>query len=463
MLNLSEIEKSTNGKIINGDENLIPRNYVLDSRDAKEGDFFVPIIGEKVDSHRFIIDCVNKGIVGFFINSDCAKKDEIINNSLIINKDICIIEVENAQNAIYDAAVFNRDKHIDIPIVAVTGSVGKTSTREMIASVLKTEKNVLVTERNYNSCIGIPIMLLKLESQDMCVLEAGINSFGEMELESKLLKPNVAVITNIGTAHIGIFMTKENILAEKIQITNYIREPYKLVVNSDDKLLREIKNNEKYSVDQFNINMINYVSQDDEKIEFKTKIYNKEELITINQIGNHNVYNALCAIKIAEIFNIKTENILKGIESYKNFSRRLEKIELDDNIVLIDDTYNASIDSMKSGLITVNNLSSKRKIAVLGDMLELGERSDEIHENAGEIFEILNYDILYTLGDASKNICKAAKKYIKEVVDFNSREELIENLIKEMKSGDLIYFKASNGMKFNEIIEKLKEYKKVNE
>lgn len=457
MLNLEEIVKSTNGIIINGDSKIIPHNYVLDSREVKKGDFFVPIVGEKVDSHKFILDCVKKEIIGFFINSNCDKKEEIIRQSIEINNNICIIEVENAQNAIYDAAVYNRDKHINIPVIAVTGSVGKTSTREMIASVLKTEKNVLVTEKNYNSCIGIPIMLLKLDKQDICVLEAGINSFGEMELESKLLKPNVAVITNIGTAHIGIFETRENILSEKIQITNYISGQKKVFVNSDDKLLRALKTNDKFVVDYFNIEMISYVDQTNESIEFRTKIYDNEELILINQIGNHNVYNALCAIKVAETFNIKKENIIEGIRNYKNFSRRLEKIKLDNGVLLIDDTYNASIDSMKSGLITVNDLTSKRKIAVLGDMFELGESSDEIHANVGEIFKILNYDILFTLGDASKKIASSASKYIKEVFEYDNREELVDRIKTEMKVGDIIYFKASNGMKFNELIEQIKE------
>lgn len=324
----------------------------------------------------------------------------------------------------------------------------------MVSSVLKQKYKVLTTEKNYNSLIGVPIMALKIDKQDVCVLEAGVDHFNEMELLSNVLKPDVCVITNIGTAHIGTFKTSENILKEKIQITNHIKGKSKLIINEDNSYLSKIEDNINYSVEKIGIDSVSNICFGDEKIEFTTRIYGEKNRIHINALGNHNIYNALVAIKIGEMFDISKDEIIKGILEYKNFSRRLEKKVTKENVILIDDTYNASIDSMKSGLITVNNMKANRKIAVLGDMFDLGEKSDDIHLKLAEVFEILDYDYLFTLGDAAKNIALGAKKYMKEdkIMCFDNRENLINKLKEIIQPNDLVYFKASNGMKFDYII-----------
>lgn len=454
MLNFKELIKATNGTYINGNLDIVPQNYVIDSRIIEKGDFFVPIIGENNDGHDYILDTVKKGIIGFFINKSNKNKTTIIDESIKLNKDICIVEVEDTFKALYNAGKVNREKNIDIPVVAITGSVGKTSTREMVSSVLKQKYNVLTTEKNYNSLIGVPIMALKIDKQDICVLEAGIDHFNEMELLSNVLKPDVCVITNIGTAHIGTFKTSENILKEKIQITNHIKGKSKLIINEDNTYLSKIEDNVTYTVEKIGMDSVSDINYNDEKIEFVTRIYGEKNKVQINALGNHNIYNSLVAIKVGEVFNLSKEEIVKGIAEYKNFSRRLEKKITKENIVLIDDTYNASIDSMKSGLITVNNMNANRKIAVLGDMFDLGEKSDEIHLNLAKVFEILNYDYLFTLGNAAKNIALGAKKYMNEdnIMSFEGKDELINKLKEIIKPNDLIYFKASNGMKFDQII-----------
>lgn len=409
LLNIKELVNATKGKYINGDLNFIPREYVIDSRMVVEETFFIPIVGENTDGHKYIIDTVKKGASGFFISSSCFDKKNIIKNSLDINSNICIIEVNDTKEALYKAGEYNRNKHIDIPVVAVTGSVGKTSTREMIASVLSTEKNVLVTKANYNSIIGAPIMALQIDDQDICVFEIGTDFHGEIERLSNLTKPDIGVITIIGTAHIGVFGSREGIFNEKIQITSNMKPKSTLIVNSDDNYLQELEDVEKYNVIKYNDSDILEINED-EKITFKTKIYNKIESITLNQIGMHNVKNAICAIKVAEKFGISKDNIILGINNYKNFSRRMEKIVLKNNVVLIDDTYNASIDSMQSGLKTVDNMKAKRKIAVLGDMLELGELSANLHYEVGTLFKELNYDKLFLVGNETKKLAKGAKR-----------------------------------------------------
>jgi UDP-N-acetylmuramoyl-tripeptide--D-alanyl-D-alanine ligase len=457
MLNINELVLATKGKLVNGDLNIIPQEYAIDSREIKEADFFVPVIGEKTDGHKYIIDCVKKGIIGFFISSNYLKKDEVAKESIKINKEICIVEVEDTSLALYEAAKFNRIKHIDIPVVAVTGSVGKTSTREMIASVLSEENTLLVTKKNYNSFIGLPIMVLKMDKQDICVLEVGIDKLYEMEALSDLLKPDICVITMIGTAHIGVLGSKDNIFSEKLKITNNIKGISTLIINSDDDYLKQIENSSKYLIEKFSIKDVGNVIYEDASINFETNIYNESKKIVINEIGKHNIYNALCAIKVAQSFKIKTDNILRGIAKYRNFSKRLEKKIIGENILIIDDTYNASIDSMISGLEAVNKIKGKRKIAVLGDMLELGEYSKKLHEEVGESFKSLNYDKLYTLGKEAKNISETAKKYMnfENVIHFEDKEVLIKYLKDNLVCNDIIYFKASNGMRFFDIIEEL--------
>lgn len=458
MLNINEIVKATNGKLINGNEEIVPKNYEIDSREIKEGDFFIPLVGENVDGHDYIIDCIKKGIIGFFVNANYIRKEEIIKESKVLNKNICIIEVENTLKALISAGSYNRQKHIDIPIVAVTGSVGKTSTREMIASVLSEKYNVLVTKKNYNSNIGISIMCLLIDKQEICVLEAGIDKFGEMEELSEILRPDVVVITVIGTSHIGTFKTKEKIFTEKLKLTNNIKGISKVITNGDDEYLSKLSSNEKYDVYKVSIDNVGDIILGEDYLKFKTNIYNEKLNVKINQIGNHNIYNTLMAIKVGEIFGLKKEDIIQGISNYKNFTGRMQK-SIVNGVTLIDDTYNASNESMRSGLITINSLKGKRKIAVLGDMFDLGDSSDEIHIKLGEIFSSVNYDYLYTLGEKIKLTAKEAKKYIDPecIRTFDDREDLIKSVLELVEKGDIVYFKASNGMKFTQLYKDIEE------
>ena len=455
MLNIKELVEATNGNLLNGDIKFIPKEYVIDSRNIENNPFFVPIVGENTDGHKYILNAVEDGICGYFINKGFEKKEEVINKSREINKNIIIIEVDDTKEALYNAGVYNRNKHIDIPVVAVTGSVGKTSTREMISSVLSASKNVLTTTKNYNSIIGAPIMALKMDSQDVCVFEIGTDHKGEIERLSNLVKPDIGVITMIGTAHIGIFGSKDEIFKEKSSIVSHMKEGSTLVVNGDDEYLKTLKSNDKYHVVTFSENEIVDLEEKND-IFFKTNIYDSLEDITINQIGSHNAKNAVCAIKVAEILGIEKQSIIKGIENYKNFSRRLEKINLKNNVLLIDDTYNASIDSVKSGLKTVNKIENRRKIAVLGDMLELGNMSKQLHEEVGETFKELDFKALYLTGKESKYILETASKHVLTKY-FENIDELISNLKLNIKENDVIYLKASNGMRFDKIVKALKE------
>jgi UDP-N-acetylmuramoyl-tripeptide--D-alanyl-D-alanine ligase len=452
MLNVNEIVKATNGKLLNGDESFEIKNYRIDSRLIDSGDFYIPLAGENVDGHKFILDTVKKGCSGFLI-SDMSYID--INEIIQLNNEIIIIKVDNTKDALINLGIFNRRKNLNIDVIAVTGSVGKTSTREMIASVISEEKNVMVTQKNMNSHIGMPLMDLMLENQDMAILEAGIDFVGEMDILNKLLVPDVAVVTNIGTSHIGKFGSQDVIFREKTNISKGLKGKKILLLNGDDKYLKNYKNE--------NVNVMYYRMSDaenikiyDDKIEYDTIIYGKKEHIIINAIGNHNILNSLVAIKIAQIYNLSIDSIKKGVLKYKNFERRMERIELN-NITLIDDTYNASPSSTESGLVSVNKMEGKRKIAVLADILELGDYSKELHSKLGEVFKDLDFKIIIAYGNDMKYLIESAKKYVEQVYYCNDIEEATNKLKEIIKENDIIYFKGSNGMKVNKIVESVKK------
>lgn len=450
MLNVREILEATNGEILNGDISKVISSYKFDSREISEGDFYIPIIGEKVDGHKFILDTVKNRCSGFFTSEDID-----LNEVKKINNDVIVIKVKDTLKALQAIGKYSRNKKINIEVVGITGSVGKTSTREMIASVLSQEKELLVTQKNMNGHIGLPLMTLLMEKQDLAILEAGIDFVGEMEILNSILLPDVAVVTNIGTSHIGKFGSQDVIYQEKVKIADTLKEKKILLLNKDDEYLRKYKN-DKVNIIYYSIEDAKNIVIGEDNITFSTNIYNKEEKVKINALGNHNILNAIVAIKIGEIYEVPVEKIITGVESYKNFSRRMEKIDLK-GITIIDDTYNASPSSTESGLITVNHLKANRKIAVLADILELGDYAKNLHIELGMVFKNLNYDILIAFGENMKYLIESAKEYVKEIYWFEDSVKAEEKIRDIMRKEDIIYFKGSNAMKVNSIIENIKK------
>ncbi|MEG1142351.1 MAG: UDP-N-acetylmuramoyl-tripeptide--D-alanyl-D-alanine ligase [Clostridia bacterium] len=329
---------------------------------------------------------------------------------------------------------------------------GKTSTREMICSIFSKKYNILKTEKNYNSNISLPYMLLKLENQDFGILEVGIDRIGEMDKLSMLLKPIVSVITLIGLSHIEYMKSKENIFKEKISITNHMKKNSLLLLNNGSEYLCDYTN-DNFDIIKYSKNEASNIIYFNNKIKFNIDIYNNSHEVTLNVIGDHNILNAICAIRIAEKFNIELEYIKLGLSSYNNFERRMQVINLDNDIVIIDDTYNSSYDSVKSGIETINKIKGD-KIVVLGDILELGKYNEEVHSKIGKLFNDCSINKLYIFGKNSIYTYNEAKKYV-DCVYFTDKEKLINSIKKELTNNKLIYFKASNSMKFNDIIKEI--------
>lgn len=457
-MKINEIIKITNGKLVNGNENDECNNYKIDSREVKIGDTFISVGEGKTNNIEHIRMAIKNG----------AKTCIIYNKEpLIKDKTVNIIEVEDTQTALQQMATYERSKH-NIPVVAITGSVGKTSTKDMVASVLSMKYKVLKTQGNMNNELGLPLTILSLKDEDAICVEMGMNHFGEIRNLTNIAKPTVAIITNVGTAHIGNLGSRENILKAKLEILEGLQENT-IIINNDNDLLGEwAKNDTKYNKITYGImNKSSFMASHIQSFEDKS-IYNLiEEQITTrtgeksnksNNIevmvpigGEHFVLNSLCAISVGTYFEIPKDKILQGIAEFELTKKRMEISTAKNGATVINDTYNANYDSMKAGITYLQNIKDKRKIAILGDMLELGDYAEELHTSVGK--EIKDIDVLITVGELSKNIAKNAKA--QEIYQFENNEQAI-NKIKEISTpNDIILVKASNSMKFIEIVDAL--------
>ena len=446
-LRVKDIIRVTNGKLLCGDEETICVNFSKDTRTIQKGDIYIGLKGEKFDGSKFWKQALENGAEGVIIQEQEISKEEMEKYS---NK--IIIEVENTLEALYEIARYKRSLY-DIPVIAITGSVGKTSTKDIIASVVSTQYKTLKTEGNNNNNIGLPLTILKLKDHEAVVIEMGMNHFGEISLLTSIAKPTLSVITNIGTAHIGNLGSRENILKAKLEILEGMEKP-KIIINDDNDLLHKwyLENKEKVEIHPYSLKNAKDIELNEESSTFKTTIKN-EIKITVPVGGEHFVYNALCAIEVGKLLNISDEKIQKGIAEFELTKKRMDIRKLKNGAILINDSYNASYESMKASLEYLSKYPGKRKIAVLGDMFELGEYSTELHEKVGKEVTKNKIDILICSGENSKYIINNSSMVEKYYLKNN--EEILEKLQQILSDGDVVLVKASNGMKFYEICQKL--------
>lgn len=453
-ISVSDILKICNGKLICGNDKLICENFSKDTRTIKEGDVYVGIKGEKFDGNCLYKEAFQKGA------RICILQGEDIEKV----KGKTIILVEDTIKAIQKIASYKRNLY-SIPVIAVTGSVGKTSTKDIIASVMSKKYKVLKTEGNMNNHIGLPFTLLKLRDHNAIVVEMGMNHFGEIRTLTNIVKPTTCVITNIGTSHIGNLGSRENILKAKLEIIEGMKKEGIIVLNNDNDLLHTWieKNINKYKIATYGIeNESDITAQDiqmeEESSKYISKIQNKKYKIEVPVPGKHFVYNSLAAIMVGLINNIDINKIQEGIKEFSLSKNRMQIEKNKKGVTIINDTYNASFDSMKASIQCLSNRNEKRKIAVLGDMFELGEYSVELHKQVGIEIKKENIDILITVGILAENIAiEAIKSGMSKdnVYILKNNEEAIELIKKIEQEDDVILIKASNGMKFNKIVEKL--------
>ena len=462
-LKIKDILKCTNGKLIIGDTEKECKNYSKDTRTIKKGDTYIGIKGEKFDGSSFWKDALNNGAETVIINNIKLNEIEEYKKQ---NKNI--IQVEDTIKAIGEMASYKmkiQKEKYNLKVVGVTGSVGKTSTKDIIANVLSKKYKVLKTEGNNNNHIGLPLTILRLQDEEIAVIEMGMNHLGEISYLTKIAKPDIAVITNIGTSHIGNLGSRENILKAKLEILEGM-DKKKIVINNDNDLLNKwyLENKNNIEIHTFGIKNESEFNAKNIKLKENSSEFiceNKNEKINIEVPvgGEHFILNALCGLTVGKLLNLNNEEIKNGIKDFKLTAKRMEINHLKNNITIINDSYNASYESMKASISNLKNMNGERKIAVLGDMFELGDFSEKLHKEVGTEIYKNKIDKLYLIGNYSKFIGEEAEKegYKKEnIFYFENKDELFNNLKNNLKSGDVILIKASNGMKLFEIAEKLK-------
>lgn len=458
-MTLENIEKACGGRYIGteAEKKTEVLGVVIDSRQVESGYLFVAIPGEKVDGHKFIPDVFAKGAAA------------VLSEQQLEDPAGPYILVESTTKALRDLAEYYR-KSLDIKVVGITGSVGKTSTKEMIASVLSEKYRVLKTEGNYNNEIGLPLTIFKIRAEhEVAVLEMGISEFGEMHRLATMANPDICVITNIGLCHLENLKTRDGILKAKTESFAHLKKDGIAILNGDDDKLSTIRQvGDKEPVFYGMEEKMEY-REDAKKSVYATGVENLglygmqarihtpegERDVRIPIPGEHNVYNALAATAVGLSLGLSLNQISSGILKAKTIGGRTNLLNTG-SMTVIDDCYNANPVSMKAS-IDVLATAEGRKIAVLGDMGELGENEKKLHYEVGEYLAKKEIDVLFCAGELSEEIAKAAQKESKtcEVYYFKTRDALLEQLLPFLKTGDTVLVKASHFMEYPKIVKSL--------
>lgn len=439
-MTVKDIIKICNGKLLCGDENIVCENFSKDTRTIHTGDVYVGIKGDNFDGNLFYKDAIKTGAsVCILDNEDVV--DEKFGTIIIVNDSIL---------ALGALASYKRDLY-DIPVIAVTGSVGKTSVKDMIHEVLKMKYNVLCTKENFNNNIGVPLTILGLKNHDALIVEMGMNHMGELSYLTKIAKPTMAIITNIGTAHIGNLGSRENILKAKLEVLDGMNGG-KLFINNDNDMLQKVQYDNLVTVGIENKSDFMATNIKEDAFSSQFKINNDD--IKLNVGSNAFIYNALFAYAVGESLNVPKNNIEIALKSFKLSPHRLEKFETK-KYTIIDDTYNASLDSVKNSLGLLSKILG-RKVFIFADILEADGFTKEIHEDVAESIIENKIDVTICVGNQSKYTYEKLKTNNIETYYFENNNDLINNLNSILKEKDTILIKGSHSMKLIEVVNYLK-------
>lgn len=458
-MSFDEIVSAVQGEVVLKGEYSGFNAVSTDTRKIEKGNIFVALKGENFNGNEYIKVASEKG-ASICIVDEIRYKDEEIKNYTTV------VKVQSTGEALLDLAEAYRSK-LDLKVVGITGSAGKTSTKDLVAAALSGKYKVFKTAGNFNNQIGLPLMIFKLDnSYDIAVLEMGMNNLKEIHTMAKAARPDVALITNVGTAHIGNLGSRENILKAKLEITDFFNSKNILIINGDNDMLSSVESNN-YSVIKTGIDSnadfkADNIELGEDYVEFEV-IEGKggtKEKFHIDMPGKHTISNALLAIGCSKIMNMDYENIRKGLKNLQTTSMRMDIIR-NEKFTIINDCYNANPDSMKVAIDVLKNSNAKRKIAILGTMGELGEEAFKSHKDVGEYAGKNNVDLLITIGEYSK----AYEEGFSEVQDnrqqhraFENYDDAVDFLTKEyLQEGDTVLVKASRAAKFELIVEKLKK------
>ena len=454
-MSLAAITAACNGTY-HGDESLLAKevsSVVIDSRKVEKNSLFIAIKGARVDGHDFIPQVMEKGAL-------CALSEKDLGDV-----PYPYILVESCVPAMKAIAEYYR-KSLDIKVVGISGSVGKTSTKEMIASVLSQKYNVLKTVGNFNNEIGLPLTIFNIrEDHEIAVLEMGISGFGEMTRLAKMARPDICVITNIGCVHLENLKDRDGVLKAKTEMMQYMNPKGSIIFNGDDNKLRSfVPENGIQPIYFGDDTSFNYHAEniDNQGLHGTTATFITPESTFSAHIsipGEHMVHNALAGIAVGRALGLTDEEIISGIESLKPLAGRNHLIETA-NFSIIDDCYNANTISLKASLDVLSKAET-RTVAILGDMFELGDNEKPMHYDVGKHAAEVGIQVLIAIGSLAEDIAKGAddmhKEHHMKIYYFTTKNEFINSMDHVLKTHDTILVKASHGMDFAEIVNVLEK------
>lgn len=444
MFTLEEITKATEGELINADGRIIIKGISTDSRAISAGELFIALKGKRFDGHRFLEDAFRKGAQGAVVSKDTISVDKKL-----------LIRVKNTKRAFGDIASAYRCK-LSIPIVGITGSNGKTTTKDMVAHILSKRYKVLKTPDTENNQVGVPATLLSIKDESYAVIEMGTNIPGEINYLAQIVRPYIGLITNIGPSHLEGLKNLENILYEKSKLFNHLEAGGYAIINRDDPLLLSLKINSKKLTFGITNKKCDYYA--DRITNQKTSmqfVLNKRYKFTLPAFGMHNVYNALAAISVCSALGLDIEVCQEAFMDFTLTKMRFN-IYRHGDINIINDAYNSNPQSMKAAVDALVALETNgRKIVAVADMLELGKDKNRLHYEAGGIIAKSSIDILITVGNLSTNMAEGAKENgmdSDKVRSFPNCQDAAEFLLGISKTGDTILVKGSRAMRMEEFI-----------
>ena len=458
-ITIREIMEVVGGRMLGGFDDLdreITR-VETDSRTIHEGSLFVPLSGERFDGHAYINAALEGGAAGCFTQRE--------RESYLPGK--FYIKVANTSRALRDLAKHYKKK-FDIPFVALTGSVGKTTTKDMVAAVLGEKFKVLKTEGNLNNDIGVPMTLLCLTREhEIAVLELGMNHAGEIDYLSDIVEPDVALITNVGDSHIEFFGSREKILEAKSEIFHHARQDCFVVLNGDDPLLRSLEPKLPFETvwcgagEGADYRASDVVSDGRSHMTCQVSTPRMTRQVEIPALGEHMIYPTLMAMAVGEHFGLTEKEIVDGVLHFAPTKMRMNILHRGDDITILNDTYNANPQSMRAAVEVLSNSKAEYKVAVLGDMFELGPLAPALHAGVGEYLGKVGIDCLVAVGDLARHIYNAAKEGPVEEIYYCSDKKSAHAVLEQVvRPHTTVLVKASRGMAFEDLVEYLKSITK---
>ncbi|MCL5289576.1 MAG: UDP-N-acetylmuramoyl-tripeptide--D-alanyl-D-alanine ligase [Bacillota bacterium] len=449
---IDKIAEVTGGTLLQGDPAAQPAGVCTDSRRTKNGDLFVALKGRQADGHEFVAKALEQGAAALLVSQKIQD----------VPAGVPAVLVTDTLQALQQLAVHNRAR-LNIPVVAVTGSNGKTSTKDMIASVLNTRYNTLKTEGNYNNELGLPLTLLNLtEKHEAAVVEMGMRGPGEIDFLARLAKPTGAVITNIGEAHLERLGSVKNIALAKTEMLEHIGEAGFAILNADSPFLRELASRCRGKVWLYSLQgpadiRGSSLRPEGSGIRYQIEYPGGQGEIRLPVPGSHNVMNSMAAVGVGLQLGLQFEEIARGLARAALTHMRLEIVNLN-AMTVINDTYNANPSSAKAALQVLQETAAGRKIAVLGNMFELGALEQSGHREVGEAAADLAVDYLVTVGNLAQWIAQGGRKAglaTEKIRQCENNAEAVKVLKDILKPGDTILVKGSRGMRMEEIVKEL--------